>query len=64
MGDYGIGREDLVEAGAVAAVHVHVAAEGLRGAELSAAEGAGVGARRPRGPHDVAGVLGEGPHFP
>ena len=37
----------LPETSSVAAVHVHVAAERLSRPELSAAEGAGVGARRP-----------------
>jgi hypothetical protein len=37
----------LPETSTVAAVHVHVATERLRGPELSTAEGARVGARRP-----------------
>jgi len=46
-----------VEASAVAAVDVHVAAEGLGGAKLPSAEGAGVGPRRPCGAHDVPCVF-------
>lgn len=42
-----IRRGALPEASPVAAVHVHMAAQRLRGPELSAAEGARVGARRP-----------------
>ena len=46
-----------MEAGPVAAVDVHVAAEGLGGAKLPSAEGAGVGPRRPCGAHDVPCVF-------
>lgn len=46
-----------MEASAVAAVDVHVAAEGLGGAKLPSAEGAGVGPRRPCGAHDVPCVF-------
>lgn len=54
-----------MQPGAITAVHVHVAAEGLGGAELPPAECARVGARRPRAAQHVARrVLLERPDFP
>jgi hypothetical protein len=58
--DFMVRRGALPEASPVAAVHVHVAAKRLRGPELPAAEGAGVGSRRPHAAAEVPRrVLGE-----
>ena len=55
----------LPKASPVAAVHVHMAAERLRGPELSAAEGARVGARRPHAATELPRrVPGEGQLLP
>jgi hypothetical protein len=60
-----IRRGALPEASPVAAVHVHMAAQRLRGPELSAAEGARVGARRPDAAAELPRrVLGEGQLLP